>query len=391
MERPDHCTRLRRAITALFLETSGPLLESTAWRRPERQHLRTQAPPPDSTAKGTMARCCNAARWTAARAYTRRMSEILRASWLGALFAMAVLDADGAEAERAQYVDLTAHFSRFVDETAGMEGTARIALFHKQMDTLLPGFYAPRFGLTPAQYDANIARALGESKARRREHERVQREFPAAFYAGLQHFRRAFAGFTLDVPVYLVHSVGEMDGGTRELGGKTHLIFGADVIAQLHEPGDLTAFLDHELFHVENGKHFPDCEQVWCPLWAEGLATYAAKVMNPGASDRELLLTVPKPIRPAVEANWPGALCFVRSKLFSADPADVGALFVGGADENEFPERFGYFVGMRVIEELGGEYELPELARMSPDRAKSVLMVSLDRMIHKVGGCDSAN
>ena len=59
----------------------------------------------------------------------------------------------------------------------------------------------------------------------RPRYEQTQREFPAAFEAGIQHFRKAFPGFTPNIPVYLLHSLGEMDGGIRELGGKNYLIF----------------------------------------------------------------------------------------------------------------------------------------------------------------------
>jgi hypothetical protein len=268
-----------------------------------------------------------------------------------------------------------------------MAPAARVALFHTEMDVLLPGFYVPRFGSTQAQYDARIADALDGFSGLRAGYEQVQRDFPAAFDAGIRHFRKVFPGFVPDVPIYLLHSVGEMDGGTRELRGRIHLIFGADMIAELHKPGDLTPFLDHELFHVENGKYFPDCEQVWCLLWAEGLATYAAKVMNPGADDQQLLLTSPMPIRAAVDASWPAALCFTHARLFSAESADLKTLFVGGAGSGPFPDRFGYYVGLRVIEELGGRYSLPKLARMRAEKARVVLTDGLDRLVRKSGGC----
>lgn len=316
------------------------------------------------------------------------MSKAHFAFWPAALIAIGMLTpVASAEAKPAPYVDLTTHFARFADETAGMEDAARVAAFHARMDALLPGFYAPRFGLTAEEYDAGIARALKSFAALRPKYEQVQRDFPAAFDAGIRHFRKEFPGFTPNVPVYLLHAVGEMDGGTRELNGKAYLIFGADMIARIHESRDLTPFLDHELFHVENGKYFPDCEQVWCPLWAEGLATYAAKVMNPGADDEQLLLTSPKPIRAAVDARWPAALCFTRARLFSAESADMEALFIGGAASKEFPDRFGYYVGLRVIEELGGEYTLPQLAKMPPAQAKAALTASIDRLVQKAGGC----
>lgn len=292
-----------------------------------------------------------------------------------------------AEAKDAHYVDLTANFVRFVDETAAMKEQPRVALFRKQMDALLPGFYTPRNGTEPARYDAQVEKALANFAALRPRYERVQRDFPAAFEAGVQHFRKAFPGFAPNVPVYLLHSLGEMDGGTRELRGKVYLIFGADMIAQIHDARTLTPFLDHELFHVEHGKHFSECPEVWCALWAEGLATYAAKVMNPGADDQQLLLTTPEPIRASVDATWPATACFARAKLDSSATKDMEALFQGGSDTREYPSRFGYYVGLRVAEESGGRYKLAELARMPPERAKAVLNEAIDRLIAKAGGC----
>lgn len=314
------------------------------------------------------------------------MSKTLLALSLTWLLVIGIAAKDGSPAN-PQYVDLTADFTRFADETRGMDEAARVAKFHQRMGPLLPGFYEPRFGLTPERYDRKIARALDGFDALRPRYQRVQEDFPAAFAAGMQQFRQQFPGFAPHVPVYLLHSLGEMDGGTRELNGKVSLVFGADVIAEIHEPKDLTPFLDHELFHVENQKFFTECGEVWCLLWSEGLATYAAKVMNPGASDQQLLLTSPRPIRAAVDANWPAALCFTQSRLFSSESADMDALFVGGSATQGFPDRFGYYVGLRVIEELGGQYRLPALAHMLPAQAKTVLTGGVERLVQKAGGC----
>jgi len=318
------------------------------------------------------------------RVYTRRMPKSLSALWLAALIAVA---ASGAEAKRAHYIDLTGQFSRFVDETAAMDEAARVAQFRTRMDALLPGFYTPRDSTTPARFDARVARALQEFPELRPRYEQAQREFPAAFAAGIQHFRKAFPGFAPEVPVYLLHSLGEMDGGIRELGGKHYLIFGADVIARMHDSHTLTPFLDHELFHVEHVKYFPECDQVWCALWIEGLATYAAEVMNPGADDRQLLLTSPQPIRAAVDATWPQAACFTRAKLDSSAEDDINALLTGGPKAGDFPRRFGYYVGLRAAEELGRDHSLAELAHMTPERVKTALASALDRLIQKAGGC----
>ena len=291
----------------------------------------------------------------------------------------------GTKAPR--FVDLTADFARIADATDGMEEAARIARVRTQMDALLPGFYAPRDSITPARFDARVAKALRDFDSLRPRYEQVRREFPAAFDAGIEHFRKVFPDSVPNLPVYLVHSLGEMDGGLRNLGGQTYLIFGADVIARLHDRGTITPLLNHELFHVENGKYFADCGEVWCALWVEGLATYAAKVMNPGADDRQLLLTTPRPIRSAVDASWPAAACFTRERLSSSAEEELQVMFAGGPAVGEFPRRFGYYVGLRAIEESAGAHELPDLAKMGPEQAKSVLTAGLDGLIQNAGGC----
>jgi len=286
------------------------------------------------------------------------------------------------------YIDLTTDFARFVDETAKLDEPARVALFRQRFDSLPPGFYGPRTGDDPKRYEARVARELEAFSALRPAYERVQREFPAAYAAGIEHFRKVFPGFMPQVPVYLLHSLGEMDGGVREFGGKVFLIFGADVIGQIHEQREITPFLDHELFHVENNKYFTECAAAWCSMWAEGLATYAAATMNPGADDKQLLLTYPQPIRPAVDATWPAAACFAREKLFSTAEADINALFVGNSDQKSgFPDRFGYYVALRAVESLGANHSLPDLAHMRPEPAKAALTSALDSLIAKAGGC----
>jgi hypothetical protein len=245
--------------------------------------------------------------------------------------------------------------------------------------------------MDPAHYDLHVAKMLRDFPELRPGYIQTQLAFPATFQAGLEHFRKAFPDSRPDVQIYLLHSLGEMDGGTRSFDGKTYLIFGADVMSQVHDARSLTPFFDHELFHVENSRYFDECGEVWCSLWAEGLATYAAKVMNPGADDAQLLLTAPAPIRAATDARWREAVCFTRSKLDSSAEADFTALFVGSDETGAFPQRFGYYVALRAIEALGGQFNLPKLASMKSAAAKQTLTQSLDGLIKDAGGCPQSD
>jgi len=285
------------------------------------------------------------------------------------------------------YRSLTHQFALFAERNATASDAEKLRRFKAEIAPLFPGFYQPRNGMTVERHDALILRALGGFAAQRAGYGRIEREFPAAYAAGIRHFRTTFPGFKPRLPVYFLHSLGEMDGGTRTIGGKDYMIFGVDVIARIHGDGTIGPFLDHELFHVEHGGYFDECEKIWCSLWVEGLATYAAGQMNPGADDHALMLDQPQPIRPAVDADWRGALCLTIARLDSSDQGDSAAFFSGGDRKQAYPARFGYYVGYRLAQKAAVGRELPTLAHMSNAQARPIVDAALAEMVAEAGGC----
>jgi hypothetical protein len=271
---------------------------------------------------------------------------------------------------------LTQAFTRFYDATTQVPEAERIKRFRTQFATVLPGFYAPR-QRTEAGYEKQIAFSLKTFPEIRAKYEQVARDFPKAFAQGQQSFRRSFPDYRLDVPVYLLHSLNEMDGGTRELDGKVVGIFGADVIARIHNPATLKPFLDHELFHLYHQRFFPDCDALWCSLWQEGLAVYVAAKLNPGASDEGLLLTQPRPIRREVEARLKEAMCGLSAKLESTSREDYAPFFFARANDGSFPPRYGYLLGYLLASKMGAEMRLDQLAKLPPDKVKPALVGAL--------------
>ncbi len=282
-----------------------------------------------------------------------------------------------AQTAPAPLTSLTSEFAQFADETAAVPEAERVARFKARFEPLLPGFYEAR-GRDPARYDAQIAKALSDFPAIRDKYDAAASDFTAAFQTATARFRRFFPDFEITMPVYLVHSLGEMDGGTRTIRGRNVAIFGADVIARIHDETTIPPFLDHELFHIYHARFFPDCDALWCSLWQEGLAVYVASQLDPGSSDRQLLLTLPRPIRPEVDAHFEGAICFTRSKLDSADPADSAAFFQGGSGPgNGYPPRFGYYIGYRIALKLGERIGLEELAKLPAARVRDLMNEAL--------------
>lgn len=285
------------------------------------------------------------------------------------------------------YTDLSQAFVNFYDRTESLDDAARVAAFKAEVAPLYPGFYSPRGRRTEEQQDRLILMNIERFPEIRDKYVAAQRTFPAAHAQAIAHFRRFFPDSTAVLPTWLLHSLGEMDGGTREIDGTAVMIFGADGIAQYHTPETLGPFFDHELFHVEHGGYFPECEPVWCSLWIEGLATAAAEQMNPGIGLRALMLETPRPIAPTVDPNWSLALCTVSRLAGSTSQDDYKLLFYGNGGNDTFAPRWGYYVGWKLARRTLAHHQLSELAHMPPDQAEPLVRSTLAAMIAEAGGC----
>jgi hypothetical protein len=302
------------------------------------------------------------------------MPRILRHA-LTALAASMGLSAATAVEAPYELVDLATPFAAFWDETEDRPIPERVAEFKSRFGTLLPGFYTAdrERWRAPADYDVAIARALERIPAIRERFTAVTNGFSALLAPAYASFAQAFPDVRPIGPIYVVHSLAEFDGGTREIAGRKRLMFGADVIAKVHDFPDERPFFHHELFHVYHAQYFPECEIVRCAVWAEGLAVLVAERLNPGATDAELLLSSPRPIRPEVDRNRDAAVCAVASRLDATELADATALFAGGDSIEGLPPRVGYYVGYLAAVEAARDRTLAELAHLDHAAARALL------------------
>lgn len=278
-----------------------------------------------------------------------------------------------------QYSDYAADFDRFEARTKAMPADARVAAFRREFDSIRPGLYDDP---DPQRLNHRILRSLEEFPALRPAYRSVERRFGSALGKAVSHFRRAFPGFFAPLPIILAHELGVRDGGSQFVAGQKVMLFGADKIAKLPNDDSLQPFLEHELFHLEHARHFADCDQFWCLLWQEGLATYAASVMTPGASDHQLLLDQPQPIREATDGHWTDALCTVAEQFDRTDEPAIAAAFTAGETApSNLPRRFGYYVGLRVAAEAAQHLSLTDLARLDDQHARPVVARALGALI----------
>jgi len=277
-------------------------------------------------------------------------------------------------------VNLTDEYVAYYDRTEGVESAARVTAFKAEMDPYFPGFYDTarvQDFISADGYNQLIARSFDDFPELRERFLRTATNFEAMLEPARESFSISFPDLDPLGEVYLLHSVGEMDGGTRSINGRTHLVFGADVMARLYQPGQERAFFHHELFHVYHSQFFEGCEQLWCGLWREGLATHIAHHLNPDATDLELLLTSPRPIRPEIEADRTRAVCAVRARLHSTSNDDVAALFGGNRNLDGLPPRAGYYIGYLAAREAGRTHTPQELAHLSVAEAGPLVEAAL--------------
>jgi hypothetical protein len=298
---------------------------------------------------------------------------------IAAFLAAACATAPEPAGEKLKLIDLTGEIARAWDQTAALPDAERVAAFKSHFAPILPGFYShERFRMpAPGPYDERLLAGLKAFPEQRAGIEEVSRRFAAMLAPAQASFEREFGPMRGYAPIYLVNSFGEFDGGTRRLPGGGFLMFGADMVARLHLKHNIRPFFHHELFHLYHARTFRECEQLWCGLWSEGLAVHVAARLNPGATDAELLLTEPEPLRAAVERNRKEAICTVLARRDSTAPADSRALFSSGRLNERLPGRFGYYVGYLVAAEAGKTRSLRELAALTPEQARPVVEASL--------------
>ncbi|MEX5746580.1 hypothetical protein [Massilia sp. X63] len=279
--------------------------------------------------------------------------------------------------------DLASGFTTVFERNVGKPDADFIQDFKASVAARLPGFYgAERFEgrRSAGQRDADLAKARSEFPAIREAYANKVARFTAELPGHIASFRAAFPDYPATTDVWFLHSLGEMDGGTRNIDGKVYFIFGADVMVKVHGNGNEAAFFHHELFH---DYHNMDCktEPIWASLWNEGLATYVAKRMNPSANNAELLLDFPRNLVADTRKELKRALDDVQGKLDSEDQAVYAGLFYGsGNDGTGLPPRRGYYLGYLVAEEVGKGMSLQQMAKLQCDAARSAVVGAVERL-----------
>lgn len=295
------------------------------------------------------------------------------------LAALATLALSATHATGAEIRNLAPAFTAAYDASAQLPMPERVAAMKKVLLAQYPEFYGRG---TPEKQDAAIARAIEAFPKLRDAYTDKAEKFGGAMQQHLDTYNKTFPHFRLTVPTAVLHSLHEMDGGTRELNGKLHLIFGADMLAYVNPKGDPAPLFHHELFHVMHAERFV-CEEgkVWPQLWREGLATYVSHALNPGASENDLLLNFPSGMAATTRAKLPQAWRELAAVLDSSEKPVYGELFMmNSAKPGELPRRRGYYLGYLIAQEAAKTYDLQTLAALDCQQVRGLVESTVQQL-----------
>ncbi len=306
------------------------------------------------------------------------------------LAAFGIACAFNAHADGYRVVDLMPDYWAFHERAQGLDEAAQAALFQRMVAQRHPQVYAPQvIGLNRDKpYDEELSQRYRRVQSRLAGNTEPMRKLSASIAADLPRyearFRETFPDLAYTGDIYFMHSMGGFDGAVRPVGGKTALLFGVEMIAQVYgENGDPQPFFHRELFRLYHAQFRPPGsalrDALIGGLWDEGLASYAAQTLNPGAAG--VAIFGPPPTMPErAQARAPELARALRGLLDSESFDDYARYFLGGPEDATVPPRSGHYIGYLVAAKLASKHPLPELARTPLPRLRPQIERALDEL-----------
>ena len=295
----------------------------------------------------------------------------LRAVVLGTL----LLNCSGvahAAADGCEVIDLMPKFWRVVEATRHQGVARQVAEFRRVLAVDQTDLYSESgLGFKSGEdLDRAILKALARAQEDRGAVKPMERLIKRGLPSYISTFRKTFPDFKCDFAIYLMPSLGQLDGAGRIVNHGPALLLGVDRIAAEFTPATLPIFIDHELFHRY---HFQTAgfsddqgqnETIWRCLWSEGLATYVSMALNPASTLQDALF-LPKDLVTRAQPVLPSLVAQLYPKLDQVDPAVFSQFFSYHQPDGGVPSRAGYYIGALAAQRIAQRQSLLSLAHMS--------------------------
>lgn len=182
-------------------------------------------------------------------------------------------------------------------------------------------------------------------------------------------FKQKFASLSDNISVYILPSMLSFNGRVAFVpdSSKKALFIGIDYIADTNE--NLSILFSHEYFHLyHDGKWQNDADKAIManPLWTEGFATYVSELLNPTASETDILMA-PDLAEKCKNKVFRQALAQEFLPLLETDGKDTyNNWFSMGGDTK--PYRRGYCLGYHVVKIIAQNHNLDDMVMWNQSR-----------------------
>ncbi|MCP4585065.1 DUF5700 domain-containing putative Zn-dependent protease [Pseudoalteromonas sp.] len=276
-----------------------------------------------------------------------------------------------AQSADVEVINLADDFYTLYQSTQTLTQEKRAEQFSQHFASQFAPFYS----------DKSFLKAIAGFSAIEEVYHSKNKRLSKELNSSMESFIATFPDFKSETPIYILHSLGRFNGATRDLNGKSYLMFGVDLMAKYHNWKNDTPFFHHELFHVYHENLFQCHVELWCSIWTEGLATYVSHQLSPSASDDELMLNIPDNLIEKIQSRELYSLVDLKKKFYSIKPETYSSFFNFTQDETNLPYRRGYYLGYILAKEIGKNYSLEQLAKLDKKTVESLLLKELDSLI----------
>jgi len=308
-----------------------------------------------------------------------------------ALVGAFIVSANAGAAASCRVIDATAGFWPLVERLAESTPAEQAASFRADVIARFPELYTRDvLGTDDShQLDEEAVAALAAARKNRLHARQAEQTLEREIPGYIARFRKSFPDFECDFPIYLMISLGHMDGAGRVVGGRPALVLGVEVIDRIETTMQWPVFFAHELFHRYNYRVAgfsddpSDRQPIWRTLWAEGLATYMSGELNPDRPLSDVMIFPPdlaERAAPQIER-----LARVLRDNDAPNPSLYAEYFEAGSAKNGTPPRAGYYVGYRIASLAARKYSLYQLAHLRGTALHRNINRWLDKLVNGGG------
>ena len=155
-----------------------------------------------------------------------------------------------------QVTDLMPAFWEYWDLARDRDAAAQDRLFTQMLQQPYPDVYGAILRVLPISQAALLERAMRLTQPVEPTLRRLSAQLSADLPRELTAFQQSFPTFRCTAPVYFVFAAGAFDGATRQVGDRRALLFGLDVVAQVHATSPRRPRLEHTRPRFDSGR---DC------------------------------------------------------------------------------------------------------------------------------------